>query len=642
MCGIAGILKLDRSSVDRKVLQKMVDSIIHRGPDAEGIWIDQSIGLGHRRLNIIDLSANANQPMFSANNRYVIVFNGEIYNYLELKKDLQNKGIEFKTTSDTEVLIELFAIEGINCVSKLRGMFAFAIWDREEKSLYLCRDRVGIKPLYYSITDSQVSFGSEIKEILYADSSLRTINSDALWKYFRLMTVPKPETIIKGIDKLEPGTYIKISHDADMESRKYWDLKDKIKKNSSDFDEETETKKLREELLDSIRHHMIADVEVGAFLSGGLDSSSIVTLMKKVAPGTPLSTYSINFPENEKVDEGKFSSQVADLIGADHHIVRFTENFVNDLEDIVWYCDEPFAISSAYGIYQMSKHASQKLRVVLSGDGGDEIFCGYTGYQQNYKNGTAISRNILHLLSTSLMFSNKLLKNKNLDELSYKMLKKSYSGPHLISEKQAYGYGMGLVEVLNPEYMSSYLSSWNNRKYIEYYKSVKDLDELTRRMYTDVHTRLVDEMLTKADRMTMAHSLEGRVPLLDHKLVEYMYSLPSTLKVNTHNNQVEGKYLLKKAMEEYLPDDLIYRKKKGFDIPVRDWIKDYDFLSYFEGKVVDGYLVNSKLIDRNSLISLIDRHSKGHTNRGDIIWVMGIFEAWLSLMEKKFGKFSIS
>jgi len=408
MCGIIGILSFSRNQISRNVLINMSKSLVHRGPDAEGIWIENNIGLGHRRLSIIDLSEAANQPMVSQNGRFIITYNGEIYNFKELKRYLISKGIWFKTNSDTEVLLELFALKGLDALTELRGMFAFAIWDKADHSLFLCRDRLGIKPLYYAINNSKLTFASEIKAILFGDPSLRTINSNALWKFLRLMTVPKPETIIDGIYKLEPGTCLQVNQNGCRKIHTYWELKDHIEQKES-YNEEEEIDRIRQKLLESIQHHMIADVDIGAFLSGGLDSSSVVALMQDFSKRKKISTYSINFPGQKEIDEGEYSDIIANYLQTIHSIVYFKENFMDEMDKILWHCDEPFGITSSFGVYQLSKQASKDLKVVLTGDGGDEVFAGYSGYLFNsIDNGNLLLRLITGQVGSLIVFLKRL------------------------------------------------------------------------------------------------------------------------------------------------------------------------------------------------------------------------------------------
>jgi asparagine synthase (glutamine-hydrolysing) len=633
MCGICGILNFDSSVVERNSVKEMCDIIEHRGPDAEGIYVKNNIGLGHKRLSIIDLSEFANQPMVSGNRRYVVVFNGEIYNYRDLSRELVEKGIRLKTTSDTEVLLELFSLYNIESIKKLRGMFSFVIWDSFERKIYLIRDRVGIKPLYYSILKNKIIFASEIKAILCNSSVPRNINIDSFWKYCRHFTVPAPETIINDIHKLNPGTVLICDERGNHNFVKYWDIKDYY--NTKIYSDENDAIVDIENVIDeSVNYHTVSDVPVGAFLSGGLDSSLITNYLKKYVE--KLDTYSMSFIENLAFDESKYANYISELYNTNHKSIDFSRNIFNEnFEKIIWHCDEPFAIASSFGIFILSKFASKNIKVVMTGDGADELFGGYNGFtSNNIYDYNYFSKLFINTLEKMFLKFGEYNNSRFIRNIYSKVYKRAGSKGNILTDFQSYSAGNSFINVVKRDYFREMINSWNTRLYNFYYNNGENFDEVTRRMYAEVKTRLVDEMLTKTDRMTMAHSLEARVPFLDVNVIEKSASLPVNLKINFNKKQIVHKYILKKISEKYFNKNFIYRKKSGFDVPYSDWLKDNATYMKFKDAIMNGELIKNNIIDSDSTLRIIDDKLDY-----SFIWSIGIFEKWQKMYSDKFGSF---
>ena len=641
MCGIAGILNFDGSPVDSGLIQAMTDIMVHRGPDGEGQWTSGPVGLGHRRLSIIDLSAEANQPMLSEDARTAIVFNGEIYNYRDLTRHLEEQGVHCRTTSDTEVIIHLYRLYGPDCVSRLRGMFAFAIWDEERQRLFLARDRVGIKPLYFLRNDRQFVFGSEVKTVVASGYSERRISRQALAGLSRFLVVPQPNSIFTDIHKLEPGRSLLIEANGACHERVYWEPP---AFGAEDGATEAEwMTRLDERLNESIRYHMIADVPVSAFLSGGLDSSAVVTLMRRQAPEASLDSFSITFPGQGQFDEGPFARRVAEHNGIGHHVGTINENFLDDVDDMAWYLDEPFAISSAFATYYLARHAAQSTKVVLTGDGGDELFAGYEGYKNDaYLSQPAVSTMLGGLYELLFAVSKATGADSSMIKRLMVALRRRLGSEGLrYSERSAQNSLFANSLTLRPEYFHSMLANWKDNLMAGYYDGLSTDDRLSRKLFAEYKTRLVDEMLMKVDRMTMAHSLEARVPLLDHEIVEFAFSVPSELKLHPKDGDAETKYLFKRTMEAYLPRDIIYRDKQGFNLPVRNWMQGRFIESICE-RLAGGRLESAGVIDPDGVRTIASRQNSGQGNFSNMLLVLLVLETWIGGYEKRFGGISWS
>ncbi len=638
MCGIAGILSYRGGAVKPDAVRRMTDIIAHRGPDGEGVWVDGAIGLGHRRLSIIDLSSLAAQPMVSRNNTAVITFNGEIYNYRQLTSMLQGKGFTFSTRSDTEVILKLYEAYGVECLAHLRGMFAFAIWDRQKKELFLARDRVGIKPLYYLRAGGNFVFGSEIKAVLASGCSTRKLSRHAFLQYMRFLVVPQPATIFEDIHKLDPGGYMIVDSHGNIRERRYWEV-DESTSTYASVPEHKCIGQLDAMLTESVAFHMVADVPIGAFLSGGLDSSGVVALMRANAPEQSIETFSIEFPELPAFDEGKYARMVAAQQQTIHTAGRFGENFLNDFDSIVWHLDEPFAVSSAFASYYLARSAARRTKVVLTGDGGDELFAGYEGYKNDrYREPSAMTRKLLGAIYNVILCAETVTRSRNSGV--YRLLARL--GTRVASEGLRYSQQVAqsglypMMLVLERGLFLDALKDWPTNLMARYYDASASMDELGRKLYCEYKTRLVDEMLMKVDRMTMAHSLEARVPLLDHHVVEYAFALPTALKLRSTANGSEGKYALKRVMETYLPREIVYRNKQGFNIPTRLWLQGA-FLDRVRERVAGGYLVKNGILDSGGVGKIFSNPGNPNVDYGGMLMLLLAFETWVSVYSEKFG-----
>jgi len=638
MCGIAGILDFSGAAVDQAALNRMTDVMAHRGPDAEGRWTEGPISLGHRRLSIIDLSDHARQPMVSGDGACAIVFNGEIYNYRELGRMLSRNGYRLTTNSDTEVILGLYQIYGISCLHHLRGMFAFAIWDRSTNQLFLARDRVGIKPLYYLHGNDRFVFASEIKAVIASGASNKKVDVDALLQYMRFLVIPQPASVFSDVRKLDPGSYLLVKLDGSVSTGSYWQVAKKPLPcdgmNEADF-----VAQLNEALNESVGYHMVADVPVGAFLSGGLDSSSVVAMMRHKAPSQQISTFSTIFPGLPDHDEDRYARIVSAANKTDHYAEAFGDTFLDDYDRIIWYLDEPYAISSAYASYYLAKNAARKTKVVLTGDGGDELFAGYEGYKNDaYLTVPRLARLASALYQTAFSVE-KLLRsgNRHLLRLLSGLARRLGSEGLRYSEQVAQSSLYAMSRVLKTEVFLDGLAVWQGNLMARYYDSLGDSDRLLKKLYSEYKTRLVDEMLMKVDRTTMAHGLEARVPLLDHKVVELAFRIPSELKLREVNGHKVGKFIFKKVMEPYLPNDIIYRRKQGFNIPIRLWMRG-DFLTKICSRIMDGRLVKVGMLSQDGVGDLMSEHRNGKRDHHNMLMLLYSLESWVDAYESRLGK----
>jgi asparagine synthase (glutamine-hydrolysing) len=619
----------------------MTDIMTHRGPDGEGHWVDGYVALGHRRLSIIDLSLNAAQPMLNADRSVGITFNGEIYNYQDLIPEIERKGYQFISRSDTEVILHLYEIYGEDCINKLRGMFAFAIWDKRRQRLFLARDRIGIKPLYYSANKDYFIFASEIKAIVNTGLCQKNISCHAFSQYMRFLTVPQPESIFSDINKLSPGSYLTVDVNGCMQEKVYWNLSKAMHEINAptSINDEEYSNRFSSIFSESTRCHMIADVPVGAFLSGGLDSSSVVAMMRDNYPNLEIATFSIVFPEIPSYNEGIYSLSVAEFLKTQHHVYPFNENFLEDFHNIVWYLDEPFAVSSSFATYFLAKGASENVKVVLTGDGGDELLAGYAGYANHYY--LRYPEWVFAILTqayTLLLATEKILRTDSkfgsriLTALARRVGNEGIRYSEQVAQNSLYALSLAFKK----DYLLYFLENWNDNLMAYYYNSLSSEDRLLKMLYSSFSTRLVDEMLMKVDRMTMAHSVEARVPLLDHILVEYSFSIPSSLKLRENGNETIGKYLLKTAMRNYLPHEIVYRKKKGFDIPVSKWLKG-NFFETVMSRIRNGYLIQNHILDPNGIELLSKEVQRNPEHYSNMLMLLFSFETWVGIYQDRFG-----
>jgi asparagine synthase (glutamine-hydrolysing) len=567
MCGICGKLNFDRENpVSQSLLKAMTDAIVHRGPDDDGYYFSGQIGLGFRRLAIIDL-AGGHQPLCNEDGTVWIVFNGEIYNYQELRDKLIAKGHVFRTKSDTETIVHLYEEEGEAGIQSLRGMFAFAIWDQKERKLLVARDRIGIKPLYYGTTKNSVVFGSEMKAILEDPEISRELATPIVDRFLSFGYVPGEETLFRSIKKLPPGSYMVVK-DGRIDIKQYWDLH---------FAPSTVSLKDAEEQLlaileESVRLHMISDVPVGFLLSGGVDSTAMLSLAARKTD-RPISSYTVGFADSYVTDERPYARLAAKKYGSEHHEISISsKEFLDFLPRYVWHMEEPVCEPPAVALYYVSRLARQFVKVLISGEGGDEAFAGYPNYRaisliESIKQGSGA---LSGTLSGTLSFLNRIL--------PWERASKYLPLMDVPFESYYYSRTSSPFRFFNAHYKDTYTGDFANSINKEYsvlpatqlLRQNRSDDVLSRMLYVDTKTWLPDDLLVKADKMTMANSVELRVPLLDHKLLEFAATLPSKFKVHG----TETKYIAKRALSKEIPKEIIDRKKVGFPVPYEHWMRN--------------------------------------------------------------------
>lgn len=594
----------------------MTDLLAHRGPDDAGYEVTGPIGFGHRRLSIIDVSNGGHQPMASDDGTIVIVYNGECYNYRELAAGMRSRGHRFRSSSDTEVILRLYEEKGDACFSELQGMFALAIWDGRRRRLVLARDRLGIKPLYVTHDRERLLFASEMKALLADPRTQSEIDRVALGDYLHLLSIPDPRSIFRGIRKLQPGHLI-IADAEGVSERPYWTLPVAIDEGMS---YEAAVAGFEQRFAEAVSSHMVADVPVGAFLSGGVDSSAIVALAGKVTEH-PIETFSITFPGLEEFDESPYAQAVADHCGAKHHAFRLTPDLVEALPRIAWHADEPFAISSAFALYFISKVAREHVKVVLSGDGGDEVFGGYVWRHFDFPElpkaaswGAEQAAGMLRRYPAL----RSVLPGRLANRLS-----------SLASRDQRYlnafitFHDSELHELLEPQLAAEVVESWQENAVQRYLDEAPGGEQLASKLYADIKTTLVSEMLTKADRMTMANGLEGRVPFLDHRLVEWAFTVPARHKIQGTN----GKALVKTALESYLPHDILYRRKQGFNVPLKIWMRG-ELRDFVRDLLTPARLQRRGIFRPQAVEAILRRHEDGTVDASNKIFAMLMLELW--------------
>lgn len=567
MCGIAGMWNYKSGRpVDRDQLTAITRALAHRGPDGEGYYWGPGAGLGHRRLSIIDLEGG-HQPMSNEDGSIWIIFNGEIYNYPELREQLLARGHVFKTHSDTEAIVHLYEDHAEGCFEKLRGMFALAIWDTRQKKLVLARDRLGIKPMFYGLGEEGIVFGSELKCIRLSGQVDLEIEPTAIADLFTFFYIPGPKTVYRDVYQLEPGHSLTVTASG-VSKRKYWDLQEGELHLASEKQYED---RLYEILHDSVRCHLLSDVPLGAFLSGGVDSSAVVALMSTLVPD-PVMTCSIGFDVAE-YDELPRARTVAQLFHTDHHERVVTPDPAKVLEELVNHYDEPFPDHSAIPTYYVSKLARERVKVVLSGDGGDENFAGYSRYRRHMvleKIRNAVPAPIRVPLLSPFRISKGNRQNGTLPSRLHRVAHQVAVGP-----REGYIHALTIADsalrqrIFSPDLQQELRGYDPLDVFREIYDRAPSRDAIARMSYLDLKTYLVDDILTKVDRASMANSLEVRVPLLDHKVVEFGFSLPAKYKLRDG----QGKYLLRQAMKRHLPAAHLGLQKKGFRIPMVPWVR---------------------------------------------------------------------
>lgn len=621
MCGICGKLEFDpEARVSPNLLKRMAEAIAHRGPDDDGFYVNGQIGLGFRRLSIIDL-AGGHQPLCNEDGSMWIVFNGEIYNYLELRALLVTKGHVFKTQSDTEVIVHLFEEYGPGCVEKLRGMFAFAIWDSIHKTFFLARDRVGIKPLYYYLGENFLSFASEMKAILVDSSVRRELNPAMIDRFLTYYYVPGSTTLLRNFFKLEPGHWLEVQN-GEIQTKCYWDI---------DFQhdgEEHSSEALERQLVSLLDHtvqlHMISDVPVGFLLSGGVDSTAMLSFAAHKTD-KPLSSYTIGFSCPGVVDERPFARLAAERFGSKHYEISITaREFASFLPEYVWYMEEPVCEPASIALYYVSKLASQHVKVLISGEGGDEAFAGYHNYRNVYwletlKNGLGPlrkpARHVMELLGR--------LSNSRVLQKYAPLFDADFDKHYLTRTSSPYAYFNKNFGDLYSEEMVERVDKSHSTEVTRSLLSPKSANgPLEKMLYLDTKTWLPDDLLIKADRMTMANSVELRVPFLDHKVLEFAARLPRNQKVRGWNM----KYLLKKALTRRIPKEILHRRKIGFANPSAAWIA-HDLKDVVSDILLDSRSVARGYFRKKAIIDLIKRNSQSDRYAAELFSLV-VLELW--------------
>jgi asparagine synthase (glutamine-hydrolysing) len=593
----------------------MLDTIIHRGPDDDGRLVDHELAMGMRRLSIIDL-VDGKQPMFDCSARYGIVFNGEIYNYRELQGDLESRGHKLSTHSDTEVIIHLFEEHGPECVHQLRGMFAFAIWDNRERELFIARDRLGIKPLYYTEAEGCLIFASEIKALLDHPAVGANLDHRSLSQYLSLKYVPAPNTMFAGIRSLEPGHSLYVRN-GQAEISRYWDIS--FKKNKPIKTDEEYAEELLHLLRESVELRLRSDVPFGAFLSGGLDSSIIVALMAEVME-EPVKTFSVGFSQAGYQDELPYARQVADHFGCEHHSFEITaRDFLDNVENVLWHMDQPISDHATVATYMLAKQARQHVKMVLTGEGGDELFAGYARYEGERFSSVSnvIPAPIGQLIRSGVRLLPGLRRVKTaIDALTIKDEATRFANwfPMLSDDMKAELLTGSMAE----------LRAGAANVFRDCLDRSDATDPLDRMLYTDSKLWLPDFLLLRGDKLTMANSLEARVPLLDHKLVEFAASLPTRMKLRGRTR----KYLLKKAGSTLLPASIVNRKKQGFPIPIDHWLRN-EARGLVNDMLCPRITRQRGLFDPGYVSKLVTDHESGNFNYSKEIWGLVSVEMWM-------------
>lgn len=619
MCGIAGMFEHTETmsrAERREVIERMCDRIEHRGPDDEGFHIEGGVALGMRRLSIIDLVAG-HQPISNEDGSIWIVFNGEIYNYREIRDDLIARGHRFQTKSDTETIVHLYEEEGEACVERLRGMFAFAIWDRRERKLFIARDRVGVKPLHYAVTSNGIIFGSEIKSLLQHPAINREVNLEAISDFLSFGYLPDPQSAFRGINKLPAGHTLTFK-DSRLSLRQYWDFQYQETSEKEARDESYYIERLRELLAESVRLRLVSDVPLGAFLSGGIDSSTVVAMMAREM-GQPVKTFSIGFAESD-FDELKYARIAARHFNTDHHEFVVTPDVCGIVEEVVWHHDEPFADVSSIPTYIVSKMAREHVTVALSGDGGDELFAGYERYLVDGRRSRFeriprfIRRNLL-LKASRLMprgaYGKNFLRNIALDADERYIDSLSYFN----EEKKR--------DLLSTEFLRGLTGRDSSEQFKRIYAAPSSSERVDHLLYLDSKTYLPGDIMTKVDRMSMAHSLEAREPLLDHKLIEFAQSIPARFKLRG----LETKSILKRAVRGLIPDEIVDRKKQGFDVPLQKWFKE-DLREMLQDTLTGSRARSRGYFKPGAVEAILDEHLRGRRDNSRHLWGLLTLELW--------------
>ena len=619
MCGICGVYRYNSSEfVNEQILRSMLEVNRHRGPDDEGLYFDTGLAIGMRRLSIIDL-AGGKQPIYNEDKTIITVFNGEIYNYRELRGQLQKRGHIFTTESDTEVIVHLYEDLGEECVHQLRGMFSFAVWDIRRLRLFMARDRLGIIPLYYTQTGSQLVFGSEIKSLLLYPEIQARLDLKALNNYLLLKYVPAPQTMFEGIKSLPPG-HMLICDSQGITVREYWDLlfsnEGSVKKKEEEYAEQLEAL-----LRESVKLHLNSDVPFGAFLSGGIDSSTIVALMSQFLD-EPVKTFSVGFDrDGNGKDELPYARLIADKYRTDHReIIIEAKDFVEMAEKVIWHLDQPIADQATIATYMVSKLASQHVKMVLTGEGGDELFAGYARYS-----GERLSpffRHIPKTIKSLALAASDRIPGLRRPKIALNALCQSDE-----NERFAAWFPLFIEDskqsLLAPALKNEFENMTRNQAFVQQLARTNANEPLNRMLYVDTKLWLPDYLLLRGDKLSMAASLEARVPILDHKIVEFAASLPPNFKLK----RLTRKYLLKKISRKLLPTEITERKKEGFPIPISKWLKN-EARPFMRDLLSPATIKRRGLFDPVYIETMLKEFESGFADHSNLLWGLVSLELW--------------
>lgn len=622
MCGIAGkvVVSPSAAAVDADIVRRMTDLIVHRGPDDDGIYIDRQAVLGHRRLSIIDLSTGK-QPISNEDGTVWIVYNGEIYNFPELRAQLLARGHVLKTHTDTEVIVHLYEDYGEQCLTQLRGMFAFALWDTRKKKLLLARDRVGIKPLYYVQTSDSLLFASEIKAFRADPSVHLELNPQGIDTFLTFLYVPGSETLFRNVRKLEPGHYL-VLEDGRVKLSRYWDLKFSAPESNGHFRDTVEA--LQQVLKQTVRDHMISDVPVGILLSGGVDSTALLSFAVEQTD-KKVSSFTVGFDNQNFADERPYAKLAARTFGTEHHEMTISaKDFAEFLPKYVWHMEEPVCEPPAVALYYVTRLASAHVKVLLSGEGGDEAFAGY----QNYRNMAWLER--LKVVGQPWTGIGAHFFTGLANIRRFERLRKYSSMLALHMEDYYYGRTAGPYSFFNRNkptlysaaFAQSVETNFSPRHIRELFNHVQGQPPLNRMLYVDTKTWLPDDLLVKADKISMANSLEVRVPLLDHKVLEFAANLPVDYKVRGFTT----KYILKEAFARRIPEAILNRKKTGFPVPVESWIKN-EMAGFISEVLMDRKTLDRGYFDKPFIEAMIKDSSQREKHAAAIFSLLTL-ELW--------------
>lgn len=624
MCGICGIYALNQENyVNDLTLKRMCQVLIHRGPDDEGMYIHGNIGLGMRRLSIIDLPGGR-QPIHNEDETVWIVFNGEVYNYKDLRNNLEKKGHHFYTSTDTETIVHLYEEYGEGCVEYLNGMFAFAIWDARQRKLLLARDRLGIKPLYYWLNDEMIVFGSELKSILQHEEFQREIALEGLDLFLTFRYIPAPYSIFKGVKKLLAG-HILVCAEGSTKIKQYWDVDFTIQNHHS---ESYYIERFLEIFQDAVKIRLMSDVPLGAFLSGGIDSSSVVAVMSRFVDGGA-KTFSIGFEEGY-YNELEYAQLIADKFKTQHYEFVLKPDIMDILSRYAWHFDEPFSDQAALPTFMLAQMTKEHVTVALTGDGGDEVFAGYERYWSEmmasyYMKVPGFVRNsaILPLLQVASSVVPASMRVKHYLEAAIKKTQLVALNSEERYVQHFYTFDEAQKqELYNPDILNSNLFP-SGTALKQHFRNTDGYDELSKRLYVDLKTWLPEQMLTKIDRTTMAFSLEARVPFLDHRLVEFAATVPSHLKMNLWTL----KALVKKAVVNLLPQTIIKRRKHGFQVPLNSWFRN-ELREYLQDNLSETMMRQHGLFNYPHVHQLLSEHANNKRDNSEKLFNLLVFQMW--------------